>query len=171
MANYEPQLQRPKPASQWNLPVAVVNDGTGLGGLIAKIFGQDAQCLDQRFAVGHPKAITVKVVEHPLVRVEAVAVSQLQTLVNVTNLGAERGRARHGCVNMQPDILLPAGASNFLDRVNRVGGSSPYCGTNKKRNQPSAEIVCDVAGEEIGAHGEVAIHVDEVQVVKTDPGD
>jgi hypothetical protein len=49
--DHEPQLERAKAPAQGNLPVAVVNHGPGLCGLVTQIFGQHAQSLDQCLAV------------------------------------------------------------------------------------------------------------------------
>jgi len=63
----EPELQRPEAPPQRNLPVAIVNHGPGFGGLVAQIFRQHAQSLDEHLAVGHIKAIAVEIGEHPFV--------------------------------------------------------------------------------------------------------
>src|ERR1700758_2875173 len=54
VANHKPELQRPEPASQLNVPVAVIDDGSRFRGLVAQILGQNTQSLNQRLAVGHP---------------------------------------------------------------------------------------------------------------------
>ena len=64
-------------------------------------------------AVGHEEAVAVEVGEHPLVRVEAVAVGQFQAVVEVAELGAEAGRAGQGRVDVQPEAVLAADAADL----------------------------------------------------------
>ena len=76
-----------------NLPIAIINDGARFRSLVAQVFRQHAEGLYERFAIGYVKAVAIKVGEHPLVGVEAVAVGIFESLMNVTKLGAERSGA------------------------------------------------------------------------------
>src|SRR5579862_3262942 len=93
MADHEPQLQRAETASELDVPVAVVDDRSRFACLIAKIFGQDAQGLNQRLAVGHPETAAVKVGEHPFMGIEVVAVGEFDAVLQMAKFGAEHGRA------------------------------------------------------------------------------
>ena len=131
----EPELQRPETPAQRHLPVAVIYDGARLGGLIAEVFGQDAECLDERGAVGDVEAVAVEVGEHPLMRVKAVGVSQLQAVVDVPEFGAQSRSAAHGAIHVQPEAVLAAEAAQFGERVEAIGGSGANGGRDKARLQ------------------------------------
>src|SRR5579872_4137728 len=88
----EPQLQRTKTASQLNLPVAIINHRSRFRRLIAQIFRQNAQRLNQRLTVGDAKAVAIESREHPLMRIKGVTVSQLQAAMNLPKLRAQRRR-------------------------------------------------------------------------------
>ena len=59
-------------------------------------------------AVGGPEQVAVEVDAHPLVRVRAVAVGELEPVVDPAVLGRERGDAAHRRVDVQPHVLAPA---------------------------------------------------------------
>src|ERR1039458_8938541 len=84
VADHEPELQRAEAASELDVPVAVVDDCARLGSLIPQVLGQNAQRLNQRLAVGDPEAVAVEVGEHPLMRIEVVAVGQSLALEGAT---------------------------------------------------------------------------------------
>ena len=90
VADHEPQLQRAEAAAELDVPVAVVDDRSRFGGLIAQVFGQDAERLNERFAVGDPEAVAIEVGEHPFVRIEVVAVGEFDSVLQMTKFRAER---------------------------------------------------------------------------------
>src|SRR3984957_6658908 len=93
MANDKPQFQRTKTAPKLNVPVAVVDGGASLGGVIAQILWQDTQRLDKRFAIGNPETVAIEVGEHPLMRVEVVTVGEFDSGLQVPKFRKERGGA------------------------------------------------------------------------------
>src|ERR1700757_1191800 len=103
VTNHKPQLERAEAPPEGDLPVAVIDDGTRFGGLVAQVLREDAESLDQGLAIGNVEAIAIEVGEHPLMWVEAVAVCKFETTMEVAKFGAERGGARHGGIDMQPD--------------------------------------------------------------------
>ena len=70
--------------------------------------------------VGRPEQVAVEVDAHPLVRVRAVAVGELEPVVDPAVLGRERGDAAHRRVDVQPQ---PAAAADRGDR--RASGRTP----------------------------------------------
>src|SRR5882672_5791938 len=122
VANHEPQLERPEPAAELNVPVAVVKNRAGFAGLVLQIFRKHAQSLDQRPAVGKKERAAIEVGEHPLVRIEAVAIGKFQTVLNPAKFFAQSGSARHRGVDMEPNTLLAADGPDFLDGVHCVRG-------------------------------------------------
>ena len=93
VADHEPQLQRAEAAAELNVPVAIVDHRARFRGLVAQVFRQNAQRLDERLAVGDPEAVAVEVGEHPLMRIEVVAVGEFDSVLQMAELRAERGRA------------------------------------------------------------------------------
>ena len=79
-ADRQPQLERPEPPPERDLPIPVVDRRTRLGGRRAEVLRQDAQRAEQRGPVGRPVQVAVEVDPHPLVRVRAVAVGELQSV-------------------------------------------------------------------------------------------
>jgi len=121
MADYEPELQGAKSPAERNLPIAIVDHRPGLAGLILQIFRQHAQRVDQSGAVRHIEAIAIEVGEHPLVRVEAIAVGEFEAVMDEAELRAHRGRAAHRRIHVQPDAVLAAELADREDRIDRVG--------------------------------------------------
>ena len=103
------------------MPVAVIENRAGFGLLVAQVFGQNAERLDQDLAIGYPEAVAIEIGEHPLVWIEAVAVGVIESVVDVAELRAEGSSARHGRVHMEPDSAFAADAADFRDRVKCVG--------------------------------------------------
>src|SRR5204863_1420118 len=99
----KPQFKRAETASQGNLPVAVVDHSTRFGGLIAQVFRQHRKCLNQVLAIGHIKTVTIEVREHPLMRIEAVAVGEFHAVMEEAELRTESGGAAHGGIDVQPE--------------------------------------------------------------------
>src|SRR4030095_7131570 len=93
VSNYEPELKRPKAATERGVPVTIVDDCSRFGRLVAEIFRQDTQGLNEGFAVGNVENITVKIGEHPLVGIEAVAIGELNAWLRVAEFGTERSGA------------------------------------------------------------------------------
>src|SRR5712692_10443014 len=91
VADYEPQLERPESPTQGNLPVAIVDHRSGFGRLVAQIFRQHAQSLDEGFSVCDIKTIAVELGDPPLMRIKAAAVGKLQAGMDVTKFRTERG--------------------------------------------------------------------------------
>ncbi len=120
VANDEPELQGPEAPSQGDLPVAIVDHGPGLGGLVAQVLRKHAERPDQGRPVRHVEAVTVEVGEHPLVWIEAVAVRQLDPRVKVAMLRAEGRRARHGAVDVEPQVFVTADPTDLGQRIHRI---------------------------------------------------
>src|ERR1700734_3488381 len=83
----EPQFERAEASAEGHVPVAIIEDRARLSGLVAQIFRRYAQAVRQRLAVSDVEAGAVEIGEHPFVRVEAVAVGELQSVLDVTKLG------------------------------------------------------------------------------------
>ena len=55
VADDEPELEGAEAPAERHVPVAVVDDRARVGRLVAQVFGQDAERVDQRGAVGDPE--------------------------------------------------------------------------------------------------------------------
>jgi hypothetical protein len=93
VADDEPEFEGTKATAELNVPVAVVCDRTRFSGFVAQVLRQHTQGFDQDRSVGHEEAIAVKIGKHPLVRIETVAVSELDPRVYVSELRADGSRA------------------------------------------------------------------------------
>ena len=91
VAQNEPELQRPKPAAEGDLPVSVIEDLSRFGGAVPEVLRRHRQRADERAPVRDPEAVAVEVREHPLVGVEAVGIGQLDAFLEVAELGTEEG--------------------------------------------------------------------------------
>src|SRR5579871_4774323 len=78
VADHEPELERPESPSRRNLPVPIVEHRAGVARHVLEIFGKDAERLDEARALAHVKHAAVEIGEHPLMRIEAVAVGPLE---------------------------------------------------------------------------------------------
>ena len=116
----EPELERTEPATERDVPVAIVDDGARLARLVAQVLGQHAERVDERPAVGEVEHVAVEVGEQPLVRVEAPTVDALEAAVHErAQLRNDRGRACHRGVDVQPDVVA---LTDVRERVDRVDG-------------------------------------------------
>ena len=73
--------------------------------LVAEVFGQHAQCLDEMFTIGNIKNVAIEIGEHPLVWIEAVAVCQLDSSMDVAKLRAEGRGAGHRSIYVEPHFV------------------------------------------------------------------
>ena len=171
VADHEPELEGAEAAAQGDVPVAVVDDGARLGGCVAQVLGEHAQRVDQALAVGHVEAVAVEVGEHPLVRVEAVAVGLLQAGVDPAEFGAQASGAGHGRIHVQPDAVLPADAADGGQGIDSMGGGGAHSGADEAGGQSGLAVLGELAGQGRRAHGELRVDVDQPQVAAAQAGD
>ena len=117
------------------------------------------------------ETIAIEIGEHPFVGIEAVAVGEFQPGVNVAEFGTERRRPGHGCIHMQPQLMLPANSANFRHRIEGIGRRGADRSADKKRHHPSATVLFDLLRQRLRADGELFVHFDRTQVFLPDPGD
>ncbi len=123
--DHEPELERTKPPAERDVPVAVIDHGARLRRLVQKILGEDAQRLDQRVSVGDVEAVAVEVREHPLVRVETVAVGV--------------ARVRRGCAGTRgKPPPFPTSPRRRGARSRARGRSSRSRGAGRSRSRKSS---------------------------------
>src|SRR6185437_4856313 len=53
IAQYKPEFERAKTAAQRHMPVAIVDHSARFSCFVAQIFGQNTECFDQTFSIGH----------------------------------------------------------------------------------------------------------------------
>ena len=66
--------------------------------------------------------------------------------VDVAEFGAEGGGARHGGVDVKPEVVLATNARDFWDGVDRVGGRGAYGGADEAGNTAGGFIFGDLPG-------------------------
>jgi len=52
------------------LPITVINDSAGLGGLVAQVLGHQGECIDKRLTISDVHNITIKICEKPFMWIE-----------------------------------------------------------------------------------------------------
>ena len=104
-------------------------------------------------AVGGPVQVAVEVHAHPLVRVGAVAVGEVQTGVHPAELGRERGDAGHGGVHVEPHVVAAAHLADRRRRIERHRRGGAVRGADEERHEPGGEVGGDRLREGIGSHG------------------
>src|ERR1700735_5147629 len=169
--NDEPQFQGTKSAAQRDVPVAVIEDPSCFAGLIAQIFGCDAEAVSQSFTVSDVEAGAVEIREHPFVRVETIAIGEFEGVLKVTKLRAQRGGAGHGRIHMQPDAMFLADFSDggkWIESQRRCGAN---CGTYKERNAARSFVFFDCQFEEFRAHAKLIVNADQTQIGAADARD
>ena len=104
-------------------------------------------------------------------RVEIVAVGEFDSILQMAKLGADRGRARHGCIHMQPKIVLLRDLGDLRDRIHRVRRCCADRGADQAGEQAGALVGFDLPGEIVGPHCKIFVHVDGAQIVDADACD
>jgi hypothetical protein len=169
--DHEPELERPEAAAERHVPVAVVEHRPRLGRLVLEELRQDAQRTDEHGPVGHEKGVAVEVGEHPLVRVEAVAVGRFEAVVDRAQLRAERRGAGHGGVDVQPEVLGAADAADLGQRVDGPGRGRADRGGHEERLAAGGPVAADRLGQRLRAHGEPLVDFDRSQIPAAETGD
>ena len=150
------------------MPVPVIEDRARLRGLVLQVLGRDRERTDESVAVRDPETVAVEVREHPLVRVEAIAVGEIEPVVHSPELGAERGRPRHGRVDVEPDAFVATDPSDLGHRVDRVRRSRPHRRADEAGQLSGAAVLRDPSRERVRPHREAVVDVDQSQVLRFD---
>ena len=170
-AQGEPQLERPEPTTERDLPVPVVDRRTGPGRLRLQVRRQDAQRPDERLTVGDPEQVAVEVDPHPLVRIGGVGVGAPEPVVDPPELLLQRRDARHRGVDVEPDAVRFGHVGDGVGRVERHRRGGPVGGTHEEGGETVGQVALDHPGEDVGPHREVLVVVDDAHPVRADAGD
>ena len=84
------------------MPVAIVDHRTRFRRLVPQILRQDAQRLNQRLPIRDPETTAIEIRAHPFMRIEIVAVSELNPILEMPELRTHHRGPRHCRVDMQP---------------------------------------------------------------------
>src|SRR6202161_4874298 len=74
----EPEFQRAESSAQWHEPSAIFEYDIRSRRLVSQVLRKDIEGSRQRPAIGHKETTAIEIREHPFVRIEAVAVCELQ---------------------------------------------------------------------------------------------
>ena len=126
---------------------------------------------EQGQPVGGPEHAAVDVDAHPLVGVGAVAVGELDAVVDPAQLRLQCGHPAHRRVDVQPD---PGSATDLGDggrRVERHRRRRASRRAHEEWNEPGHAIRFDHRCKCIGSHGERLVVGDDPHAVGADAGD
>ena len=137
----------------------------------AQVLGQDAQRAEQGGAVGRPVQVAVEVDAHPLVRVGAVAVGQLESVVDPAVLRDEGGDPRHRRIDVQPGAGVAADRGDLRRRVEGHRRRRAARRAHEERRQSGGTIGRDERSQRLGDHRELGVVVDDADRVAADAGD
>ena len=171
VADDKPQLEGTEAPTQRDVPVAVVDHLARFARLVAQVFGQDAERLDQRLAITHPEGIAIEADKHPLVRVEAVGIGILETLLHPAHLGYQCCCAGVSRIDMEPDAVLLAHPGDGGDRIDRGGGGGADGGDHHRRDTAGVPVGFDGPVEGDGVDAKVFIEVDMAKILAAETGD
>src|ERR1017187_4958670 len=157
--NHEPKLERTKTAAERDVPVAVVKDCARLGCLVAKVFGEDTQRINEGLAVGHIKTVAIEVGEQPLVGIKSVAVGKFDSILDVTELRTQCGGARHSGVHVKPEAVLAADAADGRQGIECIRRSRAHRGRNEERYQTSLPVLLNLMSQGFGPHGKALVNL------------
>ena len=85
--------------------------------------------------------------------------------MDVAELGAERGGARHGGVHVQPESVLAADAPISGSGSMAFDEVVPDGGADEARDPARRLVLRNLPRQRIGAHGEVLVDLDRAQVL------
>ncbi len=122
-------------------------------------------------AIGHIKTVTIEVREHPLMRIEAVAVGEFHAVMEEAELRTESSGAAHRGIDVQPQIVFSAKSADFAYGVDCIGrGCADGC-ANEAGNKAGFFVGIDLASERVDTEREILIHFNGAKVIRTKPRD
>ena len=166
----EPEFQRAESSAQWHVPIAIFEYDIRSRRLVSQVLRKDIEGSRQRPAIGHKETTAIEIREHPFVRIKAVAVRQLQAALYLTKFRTQRRGSGHSRVHVQPQFVLLANPSDCLQRIKRQRRSGSDRGAYEERELAGAFVFLDRFLEQFRPHGEVRVHVNQVQVAPADSG-
>ena len=171
MTDDEPELEGTEASTERDLPIAIVDHRTGLGRSIPQVFGEDAQAPDEGRPIGDEEAIAVEGREHPLVRVETVAVCRFKPSVDESKLRAQSGSPRHRRIDVEPQPFLAADSPDLGKGIDRVRRRRPDGRRHEEGDLTRRPIRRNPRCQCVRPHGELPVDIDQVKVLPPDPHD
>ena len=167
--DHEPELQRPEPAPELDPPVPVVVHPALQTGL--QVFRHDGEGPDEGLGVPDEVGRAVEVGEHPLVGIEHEGVRVFDPAAHPPELGEDQGRPRVGRIHMEPDVVVPADASDLLQRVNGGGPGGAHGRHHGEGGPAPPAVLFDGTFQFPGDHGVLPVHRDLPEVLPPDSRD
>ena len=172
VAEDQPEFQRPEPAAEGDVPVAVVEDLAGFRSPVLQVFGRHRERPGERAAVAHPEGVAVEVGEQPLVGVETVGVGELHAGLQVSELGTQERGAGHGGVHMEPQAVFLRQRPDLRQRIERAGPGGSERGGDEAGDLPGRSVGAQQLGERLRAGGAgLRVRRDRSQVLAAEAGD
>src|SRR5262249_36334075 len=92
---------------------------------------------------------------------EAVAVCELQALVDEAEFWADGRCPAHRTIHVQPDIVATAYFADRVNRVHRVRGSGAHGRGDHARQRSASHVALNSLSEILGHHRTGSVHVDK----------
>ena len=167
-ADSEPELERPKAASQRNAPIAEVLDLAVHRGL--QIAGIRRHHAHQMFGVADIVERAVERRSQPFVRIDHQTVGAVDPLPHPAAFGQDHRAARHRSIHMQPNAVSSCDLGDGRDWINRC-----RCGGAHGRHDGAREIAPrEVRGhhlrQRVRAHREIVVKRNLAYVVPSEAG-
>ena len=99
--------------------------------------------------------------------VEAIAVREFKSTMNVTKFGAKRCSARHCRIHVQPDIVRAADGSELRQGVDGVRRGCSHGRADETGYESDLLIIGNLPLEKIRTHSKVRVHVDQPQIAQS----
>ena len=107
---------------------------------------------NQRPAIGDEEATAIEVREHPLVRIETVAIRQFQAVQQGAELRTNGRRAGQGRIDMQPDIVPATDLADAPQRIEAQRRRRPGRRAGEEGPAARGNVGGDCLGEAVGPH-------------------
>ncbi len=118
-----------------------------------------------------PHRVAVEVRQQPLVRIRAVGIGEFESLIEPTQLGADRGNTGPGGIDMQPRAAAARDLTQLRHRVDRPDTSGTDRCHDERRRVTRRPVGLDQVTQVIWSRGPgCRIDVDRAQRVRAETG-
>jgi hypothetical protein len=103
-------------------------------------------------------------------RVEAVAIGELEAFEQRPEFRTQARGAAHCTIHVQPQLFFLANSPDFFQRVKSIRGGGAQGRGDKERNKASLAVLRDLFREELGTHPEVRVDLNQFKLSTANTG-